>query len=65
MEKIDIEGTIDIDGQKSKFSITNDINDGWYQWGATSDRLSESVYIVDALQRGLLENVSLYNEEEE
>ena len=64
MEKIDIEGTIDIDGQKSKFSITNDINDGWHQWGATTDRLAESVHILDELQRSLLENVGFYNEEE-
>ncbi len=64
MEKIDIEGIIDIDGQKSKFSITNDVNDGWHQWGATADRLAESVHILDELQRSLLENVGFYNEEE-
>lgn len=64
MELITIEGTIAINGIDSKFRIDNDINDSWYQWGATQDRLSESVYIVEALQRGLTEDVGLYNEEE-
>ena len=64
MEEIYIEGTIEIDGQKSIFSITNNINEGWYQWGATTERLAESVHIVDELQRSLLENVGFYNEEE-
>lgn len=64
MEEIYIEGTIEIDGQKSIFSITNNVNDGWYQWGATTERLSESVHIVDTLQEALLLNVGMYNEEE-
>ena len=64
MEEIYIEGTIEIDGQKSIFSITNNVNDGWHQWGATTERLSESVHIVDTLQEALLLNVGMYNEEE-
>ncbi len=64
MEEIYIEGTIEIDGQKSIFSITNNVNEAWHQWGATADRLSESVHIVDELQRSLIENVGFYNEEE-
>jgi hypothetical protein len=65
MQEIYIEGIIEIDSQKSNFSITNNINEGWYQWGATAERLSESAHIVDELQRSLLENVGFYNEEEE
>ena len=64
MELITVEGTITINGVDSKFRIDNDINDSWYQWGATQDRLSDSVYIVEALQRGLTEDVGLYDEEE-
>ena len=64
MELITVKGTITINGVDSEFSIDNDINDSWYQWGATQDRLSDSVYIVEALQRGLTEDVGLYDEEE-
>ena len=64
MEKITVEGTITINGVDSKFRIDNDINDSWYQWGATQDRLSDSVYIVESLQAALMENVGYYNEEE-
>ena len=64
MELVTVEGTITINGVDSKFHIDNDINDSWYQWGATQDRLSDSVYVVEALQRGLTEDVGLYDEEE-
>ena len=64
MELVTVEGTITINGVDSKFRIDNDINDSWYQWGATQDRLSDSVYIVEALQRGLTEDVGLYDEDE-
>tara|TARA_Y100001972_G_scaffold58238_1_gene71551 strand:+ start:137 stop:331 length:195 start_codon:yes stop_codon:yes gene_type:complete len=64
MELVTVEGTITINGVDSKFRIDNDINDSWYQWGATQDRLSDSVYVVEALQRGLTEDVGLYDEEE-
>jgi len=64
MELITVEGTITINGVDSKFRIDNDINDSWHQWGATQDRLSDSVYIVEALQSGLTEDVGLYDEEE-
>ena len=64
MELVTVEGTITINGVDSKFRIDNDINDSWYQWGATQDRLSDSVYIVEALQRGFTEDVGLYDEEE-
>ena len=65
MELITVEGSININGVESKFRIDNDINDSWYQWGATQDRLSDSIYIVEALQRGLMEDIAFYNEEEE
>ena len=65
MELITVEGTININGVESKFRIDNDVNDSWYQWGATQDRLSDSVYIVESLQKGLMEDVGYYNEEEE
>lgn len=65
MELITVEGSITINGVESKFRIDNDINDSWYQWGATQDRLSDSIYIVEALQRGLMEDVEFYNDEEE
>tara|TARA_R100000773_G_C4107763_1_gene49455 strand:+ start:148 stop:345 length:198 start_codon:yes stop_codon:yes gene_type:complete len=65
MELITVEGTITINGVDSKFRIDNAIYDScWYQWGATQDRLSDSIYIVEALQRGLIEDVGFYNEEE-
>tara|TARA_R100000655_G_scaffold100228_1_gene144585 strand:+ start:756 stop:953 length:198 start_codon:yes stop_codon:yes gene_type:complete len=64
MELVTVEGTITINGVDSKFRIDNDINNSWYQWGATQDRLSDSVYVVEALQRGLTEDVGLYDEEE-
>ena len=64
MELTTVEGTITINGVDSKFRIDNDIDDSWYQWGATQDRLSDSVYIVKSLQTALMENVGYYNEEE-
>ena len=64
MELVTVEGTITMNGVDSKFRIDNDINDSWFQWGATRDRLSNSVYIVEALQRGLTEDVGFYDEEE-
>jgi len=64
MELITVEGTITINGVESKFRIDNDVNDSWYQWGATQDRLSDSVYFVESLQTALMENVGYYNEEE-
>ena len=64
MELVTVEGTITMNGVDSKFRIDNDINDSWFQWGATQDRLSNSVYIVEALQRGLTEDVGFYDEEE-
>ena len=64
MELITVEGTITINGVDSKFVLNNDINESWEQYGAISERLSDSVYIVESLQTALMENVGYYNEEE-
>lgn len=66
MKEITIEGTITINDVPSKFHLSNNINGiGWEQYGATVERLGESMYIVEALQRGFREDVGFYNEEEE
>ncbi len=62
---ITITGTIEIDGVESKFQIDNDINESWSQWGATQERLVDSMYIVEGLNRVVAEEVELYDEEEE
>ena len=62
---ITITGTIEIDGVESKFEIDNNVNESWYQWGATQDRLWDSMYIVEGLNRVVAEEVEWYNEEEE
>lgn len=61
---ITIEGTITINDVDSKFWLDNDINGtGWAQYGAISERLSESMHIVESLQTALMENVGYYDEE--
>jgi len=62
---ITIKGTIEIDGVESKFQIDNDINESWSQWGATQERLVDSMYIVERLNRVVAEEVELYDEREE
>jgi len=51
--EIVVEGTITIDGTESKFQCGN--TEEWNQWGATTDRLCESIEIVEAIQLALLE----------
>ena len=51
MSEVDIQGTIDIDGSVSKFSISN--TEAWFQWGADRERLCSSVPVVEALQKAL------------
>jgi len=66
MEKINIKGTIDIDGIESEFTLTNDINDvGWVQWGASQERLGDSMNIVEGLQAFVMNSVGYYSSEEE
>ena len=51
MQLITIEGTITIDDVDSQFSIDNAVGHSWEQWGATKERLVESMHIVQTLQR--------------
>jgi len=48
---IKIVGTITIDDQLSEFECSNE--EAWFQWGATQERLSESVPIVEAISQAL------------
>jgi len=63
-ELIIVKGTIEINGVKSKFEIDNNVNESWYQWGATQDRLWDSYHIVEAIDRVIAEEVEVYEEEE-
>ena len=65
MDLITVEGTISINSVMSRFRISNNMHDSWAQWGATQERLGDSVYIVEALQKGLIEDVGFHNDEEE
>ena len=49
MNKIEIQGTITLNEVESKFSVSNDIDDSWHQLGASQERLSESMFIVERL----------------
>jgi hypothetical protein len=51
MKKVYIEGTLDIDGETSNYSISN--YEAWFQWGATKERLCKSVHIVEEMQNKL------------
>jgi len=64
MQLITIEGTITIDDVDSQFSIDNAVGHSWEQWGATKERLFESLHIVQTLQSNLVEEVGFYDEEE-
>ena len=61
-KKIIIEGTIDIDGVTSEYSISN--YESWFQWGASTERLCESMHIVEEMQNKL-NNEQPYFEEED
>lgn len=56
---IEIEGTITLEDYEpehdktSKFSIAS--AGDWFQWGATTDRLCQTVNIVEAMQNALTE----------
>jgi len=60
--KIIIEGTLDMDGVISKYSISN--YGGFSQWGASKDTLCESTYIVEAMQNKLNEEQPYFEEED-
>tara|TARA_R100001463_G_scaffold131123_1_gene190953 strand:+ start:77 stop:274 length:198 start_codon:yes stop_codon:yes gene_type:complete len=59
--KILIEGTLNIDGVTSKYSISN--YEAWFQWGASEDRLFESMDIVKTMQNKLNEEQPYFEED--
>jgi len=65
MSKIEIQGTITIDDETSKFSVSNDIDEGWHQWGASSERLSESMFVVERLQEQIISEYGSHDDMEE
>ncbi|SIB67787.1 hypothetical protein [Mycobacteroides abscessus] len=59
-----IKGTIKLtDGSESEFQITSDGN--WFQWGATTERLGESVDVVEALAKAAINDELLADEPED
>ena len=65
MSKIEIQGTITIDDETSKLSVSNDIDEGWHQWGASSERLSESMFVVERLQEQIISEYGSHDDMEE
>ena len=65
MSKIEIQGTITIDDKTSKFSISNDVDDSWHQWGASQERLSESMFIVERLHEQIISEYGSHDDMEE
>ena len=47
-KSIYIEGTLIIDGKESKFCCNS--GDSWSQWAADTERLGESVELMEAIQ---------------
>jgi hypothetical protein len=62
-KKIYIEGTLDIDGETSKYSISN--YQAWFQWGASTERLCKSVSMVELMQNNLNEENPYFEDEGE
>ena len=48
-----IEGTLIIDGKELKFCCNS--GDSWSQWGAQTERLGESVELMEAVQLAIEE----------
>jgi hypothetical protein len=63
--QIEIQGTITINEKESKFSLSNDIDDSWNQWGASQERLSESVFIVERLHEQIISEYGSHDDMEE
>ena len=61
-EKVYIEGKLEIDGETSNYSISN--YQAWFQWGATTERLSKSVDLVESMQNELNEKQPYFEDEE-
>ena len=51
---VSISGTITIDDVESSFDC--DLENGWNQWGATTERLCESQPVVEAILKALIES---------
>lgn len=65
MSKIEIQGTITINDETSKFSVSNEIDESWHQWGASSERLGESMFIVERLQEQIISEYGSHDDMEE
>lgn len=64
MDLITVSGTITINGIDSKFELSNEVNSvGWMQWGATQQRLADSMNIVQAFEDELVNVKGFYEEE--
>ena len=61
-EKVYIEGTLEIDGETSNYSISN--YQAWFQWGASTKRLCKSVDLVESMQNKLNEEQPYFEDEE-
>ena len=65
MNKIEIQGTITLNEVESKFSVSNDIDDSWHQWGASQERLSKSMFIVERLYEQIISEYGSHDDMEE
>ena len=61
-KKVYIEGTLEIDGETSNYSISN--YQAWFQWGASTERLCKSVDLVESMQNKLNEEQPYFEDEE-
>ena len=51
MNEIYIEGTITLNDKKVKFSASNE--ESWFQWGNSTEILSETMPITEAIQKAI------------
>ena len=54
-KEIYIEGTITLNDKKVKFSASNE--ESWFQWGNSTEILSETMPITEAIQKAINEGV--------
>ena len=62
-KKVYIEGTLEIDGETSNYSISN--YQAWFQWGSSTERLCKSVDLVESMQAKLNEEQPYFEDEKE
>jgi len=55
MDKIYIEGTITLNDKQVKFSASNE--ESWFQWGNSTEILSETMPITEAIQQAINEGI--------